>query len=104
MDLKEKRSECPFSINFKWSNTRHGYVRGVANYRHSHELIITKMGYFVRNRAVIKELKLYAECDILPAHVHSLINARFKISASYAEVYGAYKNVKKALNKMLDYN
>ena len=58
---------------------------------------------FVKSENVIRELKLYVECMLTPAQAHLLINKKFKIQARYAEVYGAYKQVKNAMHTYIDY-
>jgi hypothetical protein len=60
------------------------------------------MTHYIRNLAVIKELKLYVECGISPVQAHQLINKRFNINAIYREVYTAYRDVKLSLNKLIN--
>ena len=60
------------------------------------------MTHYIRNMAVIRELKLYVECGIAPVQAHELINKKFNINAMYREIYTAYKDVKSSLNKFIN--
>ena len=57
--------DCPVFVGFTWHAEKNGFVRKRTScYQHSHPLEIVSMKSFVKNEAVIREIKLYVECNL----------------------------------------
>ena len=63
IDLKPQTlCECPFEVMFRWRPDRRQFMRcNKMNFQHTHPLEIHYKS-FIRNEAVIREIKLYIEC------------------------------------------